>query len=110
MSPSRIVSHIQLASLNVRGEARERPFPHRDALPSSSDGPLHSLRLFAASAFVDQERPRQSLQQFFFEGIGHSLAGILADSETDRTCIFGGVQSGSNIRLAIHDAESFRRP
>ena len=112
VAAGRIVSNIKAAALDVRGEAGERAIPHHDALSAGlCHRALHSLGLFAARAFVDQNRPRQSPQQFFFERIGNALGWIFAHAEADRGGEFGRVQAGGNIGAgAIATPNDFRNP
>jgi hypothetical protein len=81
----RVIAHIQAAALNMRHESSERSFPHYN---SGATGfrhcLLHAFRLFAASAFVDQDRPRQSCEQFFLERIRNAFGWVFANAKTDR--------------------------
>ena len=104
MPAGRIVADVQAAALDVRGETGERAIPHHDALAAGlRHRALHSLGLFAARAFVDQDRPRQSPQQLRFERIGHAFGWIFADAEADRGGEFGRVQPGAKCTGGLRE-------
>src|ERR1035438_5394104 len=105
-----IVAHVQLAFLNVSGEAGERAFPHGDAATSSRHCALHSMGFFAAGAFVDEDGAGELAQEFFFERIGDSFVGIFANSEAYRTGIFVGGQSCIDVGPGIFDRKGLCCP
>ncbi len=111
MAAGRVVADVQAAALDVCGKAREGAIPHHNSVASClCHCPFHSFGLFAARAFVDQDGPRQPLQQLRFERIGNALQWVFAHAETGRRSKPSRVQTRCNIRAGPSDAEGFGNP
>jgi hypothetical protein len=106
MAAGGIVSDIQFAALDVGRESRERAVPDSDTWARPSDRAFNAFGFLAAGSFVDQNRPGEEVQQFFFEWIRDAFGRILADAEAHRGCVFGGIESGVDVGAGVIHAEN----